>query len=66
VVIEARKAGAVAVALSGAGPSLVAFTPDKHWEIATAMKNAFQTNGLPCRTFVLPVDRQGVQVSVSG
>ncbi|MBL8045076.1 MAG: homoserine kinase [Anaerolineales bacterium] len=66
VVIEARKAGAVAVALSGAGPSIVAFAPDKHWEIADAMKNAFQANGLPCRTFVLPVDQQGVQVSVSG
>jgi homoserine kinase len=66
VATEARKAGAVAVALSGAGPSLVAFAPDKHWEIAAAMKAAFEANGLPCRTFVLPVDRQGVQVSVIG
>lgn len=63
VMTEARKAGAAAVALSGAGPSLVAFAPDKHWDIAAAMKAAFEANGLPCRTFVLPVDRQGVQVS---
>ncbi len=66
VVAEARKAGAGAVALSGAGPSLVAFASDKHWDIASAMKAAFEANGLACRTFVLPVDRQGVQVSVIG
>lgn len=64
VAVEARKAGAVAVALSGAGPSLVAFAPERHGEIATAMKVTFEANGLPCRTFILPVDRQGVQVSV--
>ncbi|MDW8328091.1 MAG: homoserine kinase [Anaerolineales bacterium] len=64
VAAEARKAGAVAVALSGAGPSLVAFAPGKHGEIADAMKAAFEAHGLPCRTFILPVDRQGVQVSV--
>ena len=66
VVAEARKAGAAAVALSGAGPSLVAFASDKHWEIAGAMKTAFEANGLACRTFVLPVDRQGIQISVTG
>ena len=65
VVMEARKAGAVAVALSGAGPSLVAFSPDKHWEIAHAMKAAFEANGVAARVFVLPVDRQGVQVQMS-
>lgn len=66
VVMEARKAGAAAVALSGAGPALVAFAPDRHWDIAAAMKAAFEANGLACRTFVLPVDRQGVQVQMSG
>jgi homoserine kinase len=65
VVVEARKAGAVAVALSGAGPSLVAFSPDKHWEIANAMKAAFEANGVASRAFVLPIDRQGVQVQMS-
>jgi homoserine kinase len=62
----ARTAGAAAVALSGAGPSLAAFAPDKHWEIANAMKAAFEANGVSCRTFVLPVDRQGVQISAVG
>ncbi len=62
----AHAAGARAVALSGAGPSLAAFAPDKHWDIANAMKAAFEAAGLSCRTFVLPVDRQGVQLSVVG
>lgn len=66
VVMEARKAGAAAIVLSGAGPALVAFAPDRHWDIAAAMKAAFEANGLACRTFVLPVDRQGVQVQMSG
>jgi len=65
-VAAARAAGAAAVALSGAGPGLAAFAPDHHWEIATAMKAAFESKGLTCRTFVLPVDRQGVQISVVG
>jgi homoserine kinase len=64
VAAEARKAGATAVALSGAGPSLVAFAPARHNEIAAAMQAGFQANGLKSRTFVVPVDRQGVQVSV--
>ncbi len=64
VVAEARKAGATAVALSGAGPSLVAFAPARHEQIAAAMAAGFLVNGLKSRTFVVPVDRQGVQVSV--
>ncbi len=62
----AREAGAAAVALSGAGPGLAAFAPDKHWEIANAMKAAFESSGLRCKTFVLPVDGQGVQISAVG
>ena len=64
VAAEARKAGATAVALSGAGPSLVAFAPARHDQIAAAMQAGFMVNGLKSRTFVVPVDRQGVQVSV--
>jgi homoserine kinase len=65
VVTEARKAGAVAVALSGAGPSLVAFASGGHAEIARAMQAAFEASGVTCRTFILPVDGQGVQLSMS-
>ena len=60
----ARENGAVAVTLSGAGPGLAAFAEQGHEEIAAAMSEAFADKGMPCRTFVLPVDRQGVQVSV--
>lgn len=66
VVAEARKAGAVAVALSGSGPALVAFGSAKLAEIAEAMKVAFESNGLACRTFILPVDQQGVQIGKIG
>ncbi len=64
VAAEARKAGATAVALSGAGPSLLAFAPARHDQIAAAMQAGFLVNGLKSRAFVVPVDRQGVQVSV--
>ena len=56
----ARQAGASAVALSGAGPSLVAFAPDHHAAIAQAMQAAFNAQGLACRTFILPVATEGV------
>ncbi len=64
VAAAARAAGASAVALSGAGPSLVAFAPDHHAAIAAAMQAAFATVGLPARTFVLAVDPRGAEVSV--
>jgi len=65
-VSAARTAGAAAVALSGAGPSVAAFAPNGHEKIAEAMKIAFELSGVSCRTFVLPVDRQGPQISVVG
>jgi homoserine kinase len=64
VVDAARSRGAAAVALSGAGPSMVAFAPTRHKEIAAAMGDAFQAAGVAARTFVLPVDRSGVQVKL--
>jgi homoserine kinase len=64
VCAAARKVGAAALAISGAGPAVIAFAPRGHDVIANAMKTAFRTHGLGARTFILPVDRQGVQVSV--
>jgi homoserine kinase len=61
----ARKAGAAAVALSGAGPSVVAFASGQHWPIARAMQAAFEAQGLACRTYVLPVDHQGIEISAA-
>jgi homoserine kinase len=59
----ARKAGAAAVALSGAGPSIAAFAPGGHAQIAKAMKAAFEANGVKCRTLVLAADRRGTLIS---
>jgi homoserine kinase len=60
----ALQAGALAVALSGAGPALIAFTAG-NWQplIAAAMQRAFEAHGVRCRTFVAGVDGEGVRVS---
>jgi len=60
----AQEAGAAGVALSGAGPSLIAFAPERHQEISAAAVSAFTRAGYVCRTWQLPVDTIGVIVSV--
>lgn len=56
----ALEAGAAAVALSGAGPSLIAFAPSGHAQIASGMADALQAaTGHEVRSWVLPVDMQG-------
>lgn len=55
----ARAAGASGVALSGAGPGVLAFAPDGHQRIADAMCRAFVAAGVECRSWVLSVDRVG-------
>lgn len=59
----AHKAGAVAVALSGAGPSLVAFAPAEHEQIAQASAAALAQAGRQSRAWVLSVDTRGTVVS---
>jgi homoserine kinase len=60
-----REAGAAAVALSGAGPSLIAFGLTNHEAIGQAAKEAFAEAGLSSRVWILPVDRAGSQVTIS-
>ncbi len=60
-----KRAGAHAVTLSGRGPALVAFAADKHHAIADAMRGAFANADVTAQTWVLPVDRQGVAVSMT-
>jgi homoserine kinase len=60
----ARRAGAQAVTLSGEGPTMIAFAADNHQKIATTMEVAFENVGVKARSWVLPVDRQGVVISV--
>jgi homoserine kinase len=62
----ARRAGASAVTLCGDGPALVAFAPDRHADIARTMVTAFENSGVKARSWVAPLDRQGVVISVIG
>jgi homoserine kinase len=61
----ARRSGALAVALTGGGPAMIAFATDNHLKIATAMEVAFENAGVKARSWVLPIDRQGVVISVA-
>ncbi len=58
----AREVGAAAVALSGAGPSLIAFSASPHPAIGHAMQQAFRQAGLEARVFHLRVSRLGAMV----
>lgn len=62
VVAAARAAGAAAIAISGSGPSMIAFAPDRHEAVAQAMHAAFAANHIAARTWILNVDRDGARV----
>ncbi len=56
----ARAAGAAAMAISGAGPSLIAFAHSGHEAIAKAVAAALgAATGKPVRTWILSVDMEG-------
>ena len=57
-----KQAGASAVALSGAGPSLIAFSTKRETEIGKAGQLAFAEAGLGSRVFKLKINRKGAQV----
>ncbi len=59
-----RHAGAAAVALSGAGPSLIAFSSKLDPAIGSSMKRAFESAGLPARIFELGTSYEGAEVSI--
>jgi homoserine kinase len=56
------EAGAAAVTLAGAGPSLIAFATDQHEAIAEAMAEAFNSQDLPVRTFILRAEPEGARI----
>ena len=60
----AKEAGAAAVALSGAGPSLIAFSSTEDPAIGEAMTRAFQSVGLTARTLSLGMCEKGASVLV--
>lgn len=65
VIERLRKEGASAVTLSGTGPALVVFAESNHRALADAAQQAFQAAGITSRVWILPVDTQGVVVSVA-
>ena len=60
----AKEAGAAAVALSGAGPSLIAFSSKAEPGIGEAMKRAFEQAGLTARIFNLGVSSRGAEIQI--
>lgn len=62
--IAAKASGAAAVALSGAGPSLIAFAAEDHKPISEAIVNTFKDYGLACRSWILPIAQRGTSVSI--
>lgn len=58
----AYEAGALGVALSGAGPSLIAFCQNNQTAIVEAMEQAFAAAGLASRSWVLNPTAQGACV----
>jgi homoserine kinase len=60
----ARQAGAAAVALSGAGPSLIAFSAERDSAIGEAMQRAFKEAGLESRVLPLRMSNHGAEVHI--
>lgn len=60
--VAARKAGASGVALSGAGPSLIAFAAHGLESIGDAAAEAFRAKGMASRQWRLTVDHRGTVI----
>lgn len=60
----ARQAGAAAVALSGAGPSLIAFSSKVNKIIGEMMSREFEKAGLKSKIYHLQVSYEGAEVSI--
>jgi homoserine kinase len=58
----ARDSGAAGVALSGAGPSLAAFSSNRNPYVGESMKRVFESNGIYARVFELTVSDSGAEV----
>lgn len=59
---EAPNHGALGAALSGAGPTLIAFATDGEKDLKAFMEASFQEYDVPCRVVSLAPDLEGAQV----
>ena len=62
---SAMCAGALSVALSGAGPSVAAYCTTSTQEVGTQMSEAFARNQISCDIKVLPIDSVGATVQMN-
>ena len=60
----AREAGASAAAISGAGPSIIAFSAKREEAIGEAMTRAFEGAGHSARTFHLKLSHHGAEAQI--
>lgn len=60
----ARLAGAIGVTSSGGGPAMVFLTERDHARIAEVIETAFGNLEIPVHVFVLPLDTQGIVISM--
>ena len=65
VCLAALSAGAAGAALSGAGPSVLAFAFGREAEVGRAMAQAFERHGVASRWRSLPIDLQGLQIEAA-
>lgn len=63
--MEAMRSQGAAVALSGAGPSLIAFSVDREASIGAAAKLAFEQAGIPARILQLSMSGRGAGVQTA-
>ena len=61
VIKQGYKKGALGVALSGAGPTVLAFSKDYSEDIAQDMQEIFSENGVKSSYLVTGIDNKGVQ-----
>ncbi|MGB8956044.1 MAG: homoserine kinase [Tumebacillaceae bacterium] len=64
VILGAEQAGALGVAISGAGPTMIAFTDGRLAMVGEAMKSAFAAHKIACRVQELAPDSQGIYVGL--
>ncbi len=64
VVEAATAAGALSVALSGAGPTIAAYCLENMEEIGKQMRGVFQSRNIPCKINILQADQEGASVWV--
>lgn len=61
----AKRSGASAITLCGDGAALAVFAPANHTQIAGMLRAAFASAGVEARTWIVPVDTQGVVISAA-